>query len=113
MAVLYITKVGSGEVGLSVNPEMTDLVVFTKTRKLPGFSESHSFGITLHYSESAKYLGVILDSRLTWRKHVVVKVKKIHNSLWACTRCSVAMRDLKPKVVHWLYISIIRPSIIP
>jgi len=112
LEVLYIAELWSGEVGLWVNPEKTDLVVFTWTRKLPGFSESHTFGITLCYSESAKYFGVILDSRLTWRKQVKAGVKKIHNLLWACTRSSVATRGLNPKVVHWLYVYIFRPSII-
>jgi hypothetical protein len=43
-----------GEVGFSVNPEKTDLIVFTRTTKLPGFFEPNTFGVTLFYSESAK-----------------------------------------------------------
>jgi hypothetical protein len=38
---------------------------------------------------------------------VDVKVRKAHNMLWACD----AMRGLRQKAVHWLYVSIIRPSI--
>ena len=49
----------------------------------------------------------VLDSRLTWRKHVDVKVRKAHNLLWAYD----ATWGLRPKVVHWLYVSIIRPSV--
>jgi hypothetical protein len=60
---------------------------------------------------SVKYLGVILDSWLTWREHVDVKVRKAHNLLWACRRAYVVTWWLKPRVVHWLYFSIIRPSI--
>jgi len=96
LAVLYITELWSDEVGLWVNPEKIDLVVFTRIRKLPGFSEPHIFGVTVFYSDSAKYFGVILDSRLIWRKHVKAEVKKIHNSLWACTRLYVVMRGLNP-----------------
>jgi hypothetical protein len=55
---------------------------------------------------------VILDSRLTWREHVNIKVKKAHNSLWACRRSFGATWGLRPKVVYWLYVSIVRPSII-
>jgi hypothetical protein len=44
------------EVGLLVNPDKTEFVVFTRRRKLPGFSEPHFFGVTLSRSRSVKYL---------------------------------------------------------
>jgi len=100
-----------GGLGLLVNPDKTGLVAFTRKRKLPGFFEPCLFGKTLHRSMSIKYLGVILDSRLTWKEHVDVKVKKVHNLMWACRReCGVAW-GLKPKVVYWLYVTIIRPTV--
>jgi hypothetical protein len=43
-------------------------------------------------------------------KDVDVKTRKVHNVLWACRRASGA-RALKPKVVQWLYVAIVRPSI--
>jgi len=100
-----------GKLGLSVNPDKTGLVAFTKKRKLTGFFEPHLFGKTLQRSMSVKYLGVILDSCLTWKEHVDVKVKKAQNSMWACRRVCGVMWGLKPRVVHWLYIAIIRLSV--
>jgi hypothetical protein len=44
-----------------------------------------------------KYLGVVLDSRLTWREYVDVKVRKAHNQLWACKRAYGATLGLTPK----------------
>jgi hypothetical protein len=99
------------EVGLSVNPDKTGLVAFTRKRKLPGFFEPQFFGVKLRLLGSVKYLGVILDSRLTWREHVEVKVRKAHNLLWACSRACGERWGLRPKVVHWLYVAIIRPTI--
>jgi hypothetical protein len=60
---------------------------------------------------SVKYLGVILGSQLTWREHVDVKVRKAQNSLWACRRACGGAWGLGPRVVHWLYVSVIRPSV--
>jgi hypothetical protein len=77
----HIVETWCDEVGLSVNPDKTGLVAFTGRRKLPGFFEPRLFGMTLRRSMSVKYLGVILDSRLTWREHVDTKVRKAHHLL--------------------------------
>ena len=44
-------------------------------------------------------------------EHVNIKVKKARNLFCACRRAYGATWGLKPKVVSWLYVSIIRPSI--
>jgi len=99
------------KVGLSVNPDKTGLVAFTRKRKLQGFFEPHFFGVRLSLSGSVKYLGVILDSQFTWREHVEVKVRKAHNLLWACRRVCRAGWGLGPKVVRWLYLAIAWPTV--
>jgi hypothetical protein len=40
------------EVGLLANPDKTELVAFTRKRKLPGFFKPHFFGVTLSLSRS-------------------------------------------------------------
>ena len=65
----------------------------------------------MHCSTSVKHLGVILDSRLNWREHVDVRVKTAQNLLWACRRAYGVAWGLRFRVVHWLYVSIIRPAI--
>jgi len=99
------------EVGLSVNPNKTELVVFTMRRKLSGFFEPHFFWVTQVAVGRSSYRRIIPDSRLTWREHVDVKMKKAHNLLWACRRACGEMWGPRPKVVHWLNVSIIQPSI--
>jgi hypothetical protein len=108
---LHTVEMWCDELGLSVNPDKTGLVAFMSRRKLPQFFEPRLFGTTLHRSMSVKYLRVILDSWLTWREHVDVKVREAHNLLWACRRAYGVMWGPKPRVVHWLYISIITPSV--
>jgi hypothetical protein len=108
---LSTIQIWCNKVGLSVNLDKTVLVVFTRKRKLQGFFEPQLSGVKLHLSGSVKYLGVILDSQLTWREHLEVKVRKAHNLLWACRRACGMGWGLRPKVVHGLYVPIIWPTI--
>jgi hypothetical protein len=43
--------------------------------------------------------------------HGCVKVRYAHNLLWTYRRAYGVMWGLRPRVAHWLYVSIIRPSI--
>jgi hypothetical protein len=54
---------------------------------------------------------VILDARLTWKEHIEAKVRKAHNMMWACRRACGRNWGLRPRVVHWLFTSVVRPSI--
>jgi hypothetical protein len=40
-----------------------------------------------------------------------VKLRNVHNLLWACRRACEVRWALKPKVVHWLYLAIVWPTI--
>jgi hypothetical protein len=62
---LLTVETWCNKVGLSVNPDKTGLVAFTKKRKLLGFLEPQFFRVKLSLSGSVKYLVVILDSWLT------------------------------------------------
>jgi ribonuclease HI len=108
---LSTIEIWCSEVGLSVNPDKTGLVAFTRKRKLQRFFEPQLSGVKLSLSGSVKYLGVILASQLTWKEHVQAKVRKAHNLLWACRRACRVGWGLRPKVVHWLYVTIVWPTI--
>ena len=80
---LHTVEILCDVVGLSVNPDKIGLAAFTRRKKLLRFFETHLSGVTLRSSMSVTYLGVVVDSRLTWREHVDVKARKAHHQLRA------------------------------
>jgi hypothetical protein len=70
---LSTEEIWCNKVGLSVNPDKTGLIAFTRKRKLQGFFEPQLLGVKLSLSGLVKYLRVILDSGLNWREHIEVK----------------------------------------
>ena len=95
--------------GLTVNPSKTELVLFTNKRnkKLP--TNPTLFNKELSLSTSAKYLGIILDSKLNWNKHVTERIKKANNILWQCRRAIAPKWGLDPQQMKWIYTAIVRP----
>ena len=83
---LVIVERWCERVNLSVNPDKTQCVLFTKCRKL-GIPEGPLFyGKALEITDKVKYLGVILDRKLTWKEHVEYACKKFLNGYWLCKR---------------------------
>lgn len=56
-AAVRIVETWCNEVGLKVNPEKSDCIVFTKKRKMDGFKFPKIFGAEIARSDSVKYLG--------------------------------------------------------
>ena len=72
--------------GLNINPSKTELVMFTR-RKLPSVFLTPTLDNTsLKLSNKAKYLGVILDSRLSWSSNMAERRKKAHFAFYACRK---------------------------
>lgn len=95
--------------GLSVNPKKTELVLFTRKRKIPNFRLPRLKGVELPLSSSAKYLGIVLDSKLDWNKNIEERAKKATSALFSCKRFAGKKWGIKPEMAHWLYTSIVRP----
>ncbi|XP_046145656.1 uncharacterized protein LOC123988941 [Osmia bicornis bicornis] len=93
---------------LSVNPSKTELVLFTRRRRFY-FKAPHLFGTQLQLTDEVKYLGVILDKKLTWKNHVNRQTQKAISTYWACRRMFGPTWGLKPRVVRWIYQAILEP----
>ncbi|XP_053982713.1 uncharacterized protein LOC128878494 [Hylaeus volcanicus] len=73
---------------LRVNPTETELVLFTRRRNLT-LRPPTLYGVELKLSREVRYLGVNLDSRLTWKSHITKQAQKAMATSWACRRNDV------------------------
>ena len=67
---------------LSLNVAKTEFIIFRQPRKK--ISERITLklnGCTIFESQKVKYLGIILDSRLTWKHHIVELGKKLNRAV--------------------------------
>jgi len=65
----------------------------------------------IHYSSHMKYLGVILDSKLTFKPHLENKLKQANNALWTCKSFVGKNWGISPKMMLWMYTAIVRPML--
>ncbi|XP_073821589.1 uncharacterized protein [Musca autumnalis] len=86
--------------GLGVTPAKTEIVLYRKKRKIPDFPPPKLDGVALRFSSEAKYLGVILDQRLNWKRNTEVRAKKGFMALYSYKNSIDTNWGL---IVHWLY----------
>ncbi|XP_074034177.1 uncharacterized protein isoform X1 [Leptinotarsa decemlineata] len=96
---------------MSVNPSKTVLIPFTKRRKLDDLTPLSLNGVVISFETEVKYLGIVLDKRLTWNAHLEKVLHKARLSLWTCRRICGKTWGLGPKPIHWIYVMIVRPMI--
>ncbi len=94
-----------------INPEKTELLLFTRKRKTKGVVKVEYLGVNLNLSKEVKYLGVILDDKLKWKAHARAQVKKGLRALWSCNAFIGRARGLSPKVALRPYKRAIIPNI--
>ncbi len=81
---------------LSLNVSKTEFIIFKPPKKkLNDRITLKLNGITIHESPKIKYLGIIMDDRLTWKHHVFELSKKLNKS----TGVIYKMRRLCPQRV--------------
>ncbi|XP_050311838.1 uncharacterized protein LOC126747328 [Anthonomus grandis grandis] len=108
---LSITEEWCTSVGLSINSAKTTIVPFTRKRKMQPTRDIHLGGQVVHTSDEVKYLGVTLDSKLSWNKHLEFTVNKATKAIMICRNLAGKNWGCSPKILRWMYTKMVKPII--
>lgn len=109
-ALNIVTKWTEKE-GLKISPSKTTTIVFTKRKNLQDFRPLSLKGEEIKLSGEVKYLGVILDSRLTWTQQLLRIKRRAVTTLMIVKRTHGKIWGSRPNVIHWIYTTVVRPMI--
>ena len=111
-AALNFVTLWCKDKGLSVNPTKTEIVLFTRNRRLRGqLKRLKMMDQEIEYSSQVKYLGLIFDGKLNWNVHLEKVITKASSSLFIGRRMVGIIWGLKPKLAIWIYTAIVRPIV--
>ena len=108
---LKISETWCKENKLSINPGKTTVMPISHRYKISGLKTLRLFNVDLEFSKQAKYLGVILDTRLNWEAHLNYITDKATKSFWASRQMVGKTWGVGPKIIRWIYTQVIRPRI--
>jgi hypothetical protein len=60
------------------------MVLFTNNSKIGGFCNPRLFGTELRMTVQVKYLGVFLEKKLDWKRHLENRMRKACIAYWQC-----------------------------
>ena len=97
--------------GLKFNPEKTVVVNFSRKRDqlIPHLKIGDDY---VPYSKEAIYLGIKLDHKLFWRKHMLDKIAKSKKYLMKMANISKTIWGPRPNLSRWVFRCVVRPMTI-
>ena len=95
-------------VGLSVNPNKAETMLFTNKR-LVSMCPLTLFKKPIPLKSKVKYLGVHIDNKLNWKNHIETKINKCTGLLLQCNRVTGVKWGVHPRYIFWIFNAIIKP----
>jgi hypothetical protein len=109
-----ITKVESWATlrGLRFSSKKTVAMIFTNKHKQPqNVPNIKLYGQEVPFVDSVRYLGVVLDKKLSWKNHIDKKIRSAKFSLVRARNALGTLWGRSPRLTKWLYTGIICPAI--
>ena len=94
--------------GLSFSTSKTKAMIITNKKNITK-GNIYLNNQPVEWVRSIKYLGVILDDKLTWNLHLKHVSKKANLAMAQCRRMIGGNWGLKPKICKWTYTALVRP----
>ena len=96
---------------LTLSSAKTHSVMFTWRHKWKLSRPLKVNGIEIELKESTKFLGVILDHKLSWNEHIEKQSNKAKGILMQCKRALGPTWGFTPTTMKWIYTAIVRPML--
>jgi hypothetical protein len=96
---------------LSIGPKKKVVIPFTRKTNIKGLTEPILFSKSIQLPSEVKHHGITLDKGLTWKKQLDKVIDKVYKAFWTCRGTFGKTWGLKPKVVHWIYTTVMRPIV--
>lgn len=104
------------EAGLDVNPQKTELIMFTKNKYDSNIEASRKLAVKLkgeklELVDCVTYLGMKLDKKLNMKTHIEYVKSKANKAFWATAMITGKQFGASPHVIKYIYDSIVIPRI--
>ena len=97
------------ESGLSLSHMKSHCVMFTNRRSWTVSKPLEVDGEVIELRNSTKFLGITLDSKLSWNEHIENVCKKAKNVLMQCRKAVGPTWGFKPSTMRWIYDIMVKP----
>ncbi|XP_071574629.1 uncharacterized protein [Temnothorax nylanderi] len=89
--------------GLMVNPSKTSIMIFTRKYKPEPIKPFKLWGKAIPFTTSVKYLGLFIDTKLSWKVHLAESRKKFYSCMWMCRRAMSKSWGIRVSIALWIY----------
>jgi hypothetical protein len=97
---------------LVFNPQKANVRIFTRKYKPEHIKPLRLKGEEIAFTNTVKYLGVLLDPKLNWKQHLRDKRKKFYSSMWARRRAMGKSWGNNSMLALWMFKAILLPKLL-